>query len=206
MNNDRVRDRLVDRLRASENYKSFLQVLYMKSSNEERARIILEENAGKLTFYHLNRILCLVDEPYPCQVDGRISKRPWFGRLLKPNALNIFTESENKINQWFGLVSDRQIPAEKRMELLLKEPYKIKGLSVGFISLMFYLQEKDNYFIWFRSLHEGLRILYPDLEKFKGRSRQYIVFNKVCKEFSSIFRFEHAEMDWVLSTGILKMI
>lgn len=197
------REILVKRIRSSENYSSFRRITGMKTVNEAQARIILEENIGNLTCEHLNRIMELVDEPYPCHIDGKISRRPWFGRLIKPNALNIFAESERKINQWFGLVSDRQVTAEKRMELLLREPYKIRGLSVGFVSLMFYLLEKD-YFIWFRSLHDGLRILYPDLEKFSGRSVQYPVYNSACKRFSSEYGFDHAEMDWVLSTGVWK--
>jgi len=71
---------------------------------------------------------------------------------------------------------------------------------------MLYVFEKENYLIWFKKLHERLEILYPDLGKYMGRTDQYPYFNEKVSEFASKFSFEPAEMDWVLSTGIKKVI
>jgi len=103
-------------------------------------------------------------------------------------------------------MQNRKIPAVRRLDLLQDGQYKIKGISVGFIILMLYVLEKENYLIWFKKLHEGLEILYPDLGKYTGRSDQYLYFNEKAREFASEFGFEPAEMDWVLSTGIKRVI
>lgn len=206
MNTENKRQSLVNRIKASDDYKSFAGILENKKSNEEAAKLILESHAGRLTMKQLDFVFDLIDEPYPCVLGGKPVTGPWFGRLLKRNAQNFFNKSEEEINSWFKIMLDRQIPAVRRMDLLQGEQYKIKGISVGFVTLMLYILEKKNYLIWFKNLHEGLEILYPDLGKYTGRSDQYLYFNKKAMEFAMEFSFEPTEMDWVLSTGVKKVI
>lgn len=206
MNTENKRESLVNRIKASADYKSFAGILGNKKSNEEAAKLILESHAGRLTIKQLNFVFDLIDEPYPCVLGGKFVRGPWFGRLLKSNAQKFFNKSEEEINDWFEIMLNRKIPAVRRLDLLQGRQYKIKGISVGFITLMLYVLEKENYLIWFKKLHEGLEILYPDLGKYTGRSDQYLYFNKQAREFASEFSFEPAERDWVLSTGIKKVI
>jgi len=97
MNNRDKRESLVNRIKASDDYKSFAGILGIKKSNEEAAKLILESHAGRLTKKQLNFV-------------------------------------------------------------------------------------------------------------YMGRSDQYLYFNSKAREFASEFSFEPAEMDWVLSTGIKKVI
>jgi len=195
-------DDLIFKLKSSENYKNFKSILPLKNKNEERAKSILCENLGRLKSEHLKEIITLVDEPYPYSHDGKIIKRPWFGRLLKSNSSIIINEDEIKLNKWFNILSDSKIPVEKRIKTLLNEPNHIKGLNIGFITLMLYILDKTNYSIWFEGQHEGLSILYPQLEKFTGKENQYSIFNKTAKNFAHQYSFEHSELDWIFSTGV----
>jgi hypothetical protein len=192
----------IDRLKTSEHYKSFKDILPMKIKNEAKAKEIIEKNIGHLRHEHLGEVLKLIDYPYPYEADGKINKGPWFGRLIKPNALNIFNENNDKINKWFKILSDNHFSAEERLDLLLREPNNIKGLNVGFITLMFYLLDKTIYSIWFEGQHDGLKLIYPKLEKFTGSITQYRLFNDLSKEFAKKYNFEHTELDWVLTTGL----
>jgi hypothetical protein len=88
---------------------------------------------------------------------------------------------------------------EERMDLLLNEPYKIKGISVGFITLMLYLLDKEKHLIWFQSQHKGLMVVSPDLEKYTGKSRQYAIFNRAAKDFAKRYQFDHTELDWIFA-------
>jgi len=194
---------IVENMKSSEEYKSLKSILSMKINNEARAKAILEDNLGRLNKEHIKEIITLVDEPYPYSSrDGKINHGPWFGRLLKSNTVYILNEDLVKINNWFNILYDNNYPVEKRIRLLLNEPYNIKGLNVGFISLMLYVLDKTNYLIWFQGQHEGLKIIYPELEKFTGSSTQYITFNNVAKEFAKQYGFEHTELDWVFTTGL----
>lgn len=191
---------LIKRLQSSDNYKSFKDILPKKINNEAKAKKIIIENLGSLRQEHLIEVLKLIDEPYPYYHNGKIIRSPWFGRLLKSNTKNIFEEDKDRINQWFKILSDNNSSVEKRL-FLLKEQYKIKGLSVGFITLMFYILDKTNYSIWFEGQHNGLKLFYHELEKFTGKYSQYLIFNDLAKEFVKKYNFEHSELDWVLSTG-----
>jgi thermostable 8-oxoguanine DNA glycosylase len=136
-------------------------------------------------------------------LNGKSNKGTWFGQLLNtPNTKYIIDEDEInkiKINQWFKLLSDNRFSAEERLDRLLLEPNKIKGLNVGFITLMLYLLDKTNYSIWLKVHHKGLNeFIYPKLEKYTGRSTQYLIFNNLSKEFAKKFNFEPTELDWVL--------
>lgn len=193
---------LIARLKSSEEYKSFKGILHMKNKNEAKAKTIIEENTGRLTYNHLREIIVLVDEPYPCISKGKIAKGPWFGRLLKSNTVYIFNEVPAKINNWFNILADQSYPVEKKIDLLLNEPSNIKGLSIGFITLMLYIIDKTEYLIWFQGQHEGLSTIYPDLKKYTGNCNQYLTFNRVAKEFAKQYGFEHSELDWVFSTGV----
>lgn len=193
---------LIDWLKASKHYKSLKDILPMKINNEAKAKEIIEMNIGHLRQENIREVLKLLDYPYPYEADGKINKGPWFGRLLKPNALNIFNEDNDKINNWFKILSANHLSAEKRLDLLLREPYNIKGLNVGFITLMLYLLDNTNYSIWFESQHNGLKLIYPKLEKYTGRSNQYRIFNDLSKEFTNKYNFQHTELDWLLSTGL----
>lgn len=197
---------LVERLKESDLYSSFKSILDKKTKNEEAARRILMDNEGKLNVEHLKEIIWLVDTPYPCLKDGKIDRHPWFGRLLKPNALNIFNEDAIRINKWFNLAFSNNIHEVKKIDHLCSDPYKIKGINVGFITLILYLIDKPKYLIWFRSQHDGLRIVDTGIHNYTGRSEQYPQFNEAAKKFACKFGFNHTELDWVFSTGLNKAL
>ncbi len=193
---------LIERVISSENYKSFKRYLPYKINREAKAKKIIEGNLGYIEHKHLEDVLALIDETHPYTHNGKIVNGPWFGRLLKPNANNIFNEDSDKINKWFKILSDNHFSAERRLDLLLREPNKIKGLNVGFITLMLYLLDNINYSIWFEGQHNGLKLMYPNLEKYSGKSTQYPIFNDLSKEFIKKYNFEHTELDWLLTTGL----
>jgi hypothetical protein len=195
-------DDLVTRIKSSESYSNFRKILPMKIRNEEKAKEILNANIGKLNHSHLKEIIDLVDEPYPYIKNGKVVKGPWFGRLLKSNTVYFYDENVDKLNIWFNILTNSSMPIENRIELLLNEPNKIRGLSVGFITLMLYIQDKENYLIWFEGQHEALNLFYPDLVKYTGTSDQYFSFNNLAKEFAKKYCFDHTELDWIFSTGI----
>jgi DNA-directed RNA polymerase subunit F len=197
---------LIENLKSSENYKSFKNItLNVKKEHEERARLILEKYHGNLNHNHFKEIIELVDGPsqYPYEQNGKIvATGAWFGRTINSNKKHILNEDHNKINQWFKILSDNHLTAEKRIELLLGKPNKIKGINVGFITLILHLLDKNKYSIWFGAQHDGLKLIYPKLEKYTGKSNQYPIFNDLSKEFIKKYNFEDTELDWILTTGL----
>jgi len=193
---------LVARIKSSESYGNFKEILPLKIRNEEKAKEILSANLGKLSYSHLKEIIDLIDEPYPYIKNGKVVKGPWFGRLLKSNTVHFYNECVDKLNIWFNILSNNSMAVENRLELLLNEPNKIKGLNVGFITLMLYLLDKENYLIWFEGQHEALALFYPDLEKYTGSPKQYSLYNERAKEFIKRYNFDSTELDWIFSTGI----
>jgi len=127
----RTADETIAALIASDLYVSFKTILARKIQNEERARSILIENIGNLSIENLKQIITLVDEPYGYNYKGKVGKTPWFRRLLQSNTTNLLTEDIYKINNWFNTLSNKSIPVDRRLELLLNEPYNIRGLNVG---------------------------------------------------------------------------
>jgi hypothetical protein len=195
-------DQIIAKLKFSENYNNFKGVLKQKIDHEDQAKSILIQNLGNLTYDHIKKIIDLIDKPYQYYHNGKLTHGPWFGRLLQSNTGKLSTVDPFKLNGWFNLVSNCHIPAEKKIDLLLNEPYCIPGLNVGFITLMFYLLDKDSYSVWFEGLHDGLRIISPDIEPFKPKSKQYLIFNEASKNFASKYFFESTELDWIFSTGL----
>jgi hypothetical protein len=194
-------DELISALKSSEKYKSFKSILEDKIENENKAKTILIENLGNLNNDHIKRIIALVDEPYLYKKNGKFN-HAWFGRLLKSNTGKLFEADPIKLNYWFNVVSNNYFPAEKKIDLLLNEPYNISGLNVGFITLILYLLDRNEYSIWFEGLHDGLRLIYPEMETFTGKSKQFIVFNETAKSFCKKYSFGKVELDWILSTGV----
>lgn len=197
---------LINSFKKSDIYISFKSVLHEKIKNEEKAKTIIKKNLGRLNSGHLKDIIDLINYPYLCDCKGREGNRhPWFGRLLsKVNVQNILKEDKYKINQWFNVLSDNHISVEKKLDSLKKPPYKINGISTGFITLMLYLLDKQNNLIWFSEQHQGLRKVYPELDKFTGKGSQYIRFNDFAKKFARQFNFEHTELDCVLTRDLSK--
>jgi Domain of unknown function (DUF4268) len=195
-------DEIISVLKSSEIYTSFKKILNQKLQNEEKAKEILIENIGNLTIENINEIIALVDEPYPYLKMGRIYKGPWFGRLLHSNTIHLINEDIFKINNWFNTLSNNNINVDRKIDLLLSEPYSIKGLNVGFITLMLYILDKNNSLIWFQGQHEGFRLIYPELEIYNGKSKQYIIYNGLAKKFTKQFNFDPVELDWIFSTGL----
>lgn len=193
---------LVARLRSSDNYKNFRVILQKKIDNEEEAKEILITNLGRLNKKHLTEVFTLIDEPYPYLKDGKISNAPWFGRLLKSNTSTLLEENKDTINTWFNILTDSSLSLEERFDILLNSPHRIRGLNVGFITLMLYIFDKTNYTIWFEGLHNGLALLFPDLENYSGTSSQYQSFNDRAIKFVKDYGFDPTELDWILSTGI----
>ncbi len=192
-------EELINKFRSSENYKNFKKIIPQKMTNEERAKTILERNMGNLNHNHLKEIFALVDEPYSFNYDGKLNKGPWFGLLLKPNALTIFKEDENRINNWFNILTNNNIPVDRRFEILKSDRYYIKGLGIGFKTLFLYILEKSKYLIWFQGQHDGLRIVYPKLDKYTGKITQYFEYIDVAKKFAAQCNFEHTELDFILT-------
>lgn len=193
---------IVHQIKSSQNYKSFLRILPMKIKNEEEAKRILKRNFENLKHGHINEIITLIDKPYPYEKDGQLERRPWFGRLLKPNTRNLLNEDVNKINEWFNILRDESIHIERKLTLLLAKPYKISGLNVGFITLMLYILDKDKYLIWFKAQHEALAKVSKGFERYSGAPKQYAYFNENAKAFAMQCGFQHVELDWIFSTGI----
>jgi len=153
---------LIENLKSSENYKSFKNItLNAKKEHEEEARLILEKYHGNFNHDHFKKIIELVDGPsqYPYELNGKIvASGKWFGNLLNtPNTEYFFKTDIKLINDWFIVLCNNDIPIEKRIEILQKEPYKIRGIKTGFITLMLYLLDKPNNSVWFKALHEGLQ-------------------------------------------------
>lgn len=184
----------------SDQYKSFKKILNDKKEHEEEARLILKKNHGNFNHSHFKKIIKLVDGPYPYLSNGKkVATGPWFGNLLNtPNTEYFFKTDIKLINDWFDVLRNNSIPIEKRIEILQKEPYKIRGIKTGFITLMHYLLDKPNNSVWFKALHEGLQKIYPEIGNFRGKPTQYILFNKKAKEFLRHFNFDHTELDWLL--------
>jgi hypothetical protein len=194
---------LIEILKSSDNYKSFKNItLNVKKEHEEEARLILEKYHGNFNHNHFKEIIELVDGPsqYPYELNGKIvASGKWFGNLLNtPNTEYFFKTDIKLINDWFNVLRNNDIPIEKRIEILQKEPYKIKGIKTGFITLMLYLLDKPNNSVWFKALHEGLQKIYPEIWNFSGKATQYILFNQKAKEFLRHFDFDHTELDWLL--------
>ena len=162
--------------------------------------MILEKYHGNFNHKHFKEIIKLVDGPYPYERNGKIvATGPWFGNLLNtPNTEYFFKTDIELINDWFNVLRNNNIPIEKRIEILQEDPYKIRGIKTGFITLMLYLLDKTNYSVWFKALHEGLQKIYPEIGNFNSKGIQYILFNKKAKEFLQHFDFDHTELDWLL--------
>ena len=91
-NDSRTINQKVEILKSSNEYKYLKSIIEKKKANEENASMILKTNLNHLKREHLVKIFTLIDEPYTYLVD----KRPWFGRLLKPNANNLINQNETK--------------------------------------------------------------------------------------------------------------
>ncbi len=195
-------DELVAKLKSSDNYKNFRAILQKKIDNEERAKEILKTNLGRLNTKQLTEVFTLVDEPYPYLKDDKISKAPWFGRLINSNTSTLLEENEDTINNWFSILTDNSLSVEEKFEFLLHGPHRIRGLNVGFVTLMLYILDKKNYAIWFEGLHNGLAIIFPDLGNYSGTSGQYQSYNDRAIKFVKYYGFDPTELDWILSTGI----
>jgi hypothetical protein len=188
----------VAKFKQTNKYNAFKNVLYKKIENEENAKFILETNLGKMRHEHLKQIFSLVDECYSREA-CHVMPGPWFGRIIKPNALNIFKTDHDQINQWFNLLVMDQISLSDRIDRLRMGPYRIKGLNIGFITLVLYLLDKSKHSIWLRDHHDGLKILYPELIKFNGKGEQYDMFNRFAKMFAKQYDFDNTELDYIFS-------
>ena len=198
----RTADEIISALKVSEVYVSFKTILARKTQNEEKAKAILIENIGNLSIENIEQIKTLVDEPYGYNHNGKVIKTPWFGRLLQSNTKNLISEDIYKVNNWFNTLSNTNIPVERRFDLLLNDPYSIRGLNVGFMTLILYILNKNEYLIWFQAQHDGLRLIDHEFETYSGKSKQYMVFNEAAKKFALQYSFDHTELDWVFTTGL----
>ena len=125
----------------SNDYKSFTRILNDKKEHEEEARLILEKYHGRFNHNHFKDIFKLVDGPYPYQRNNKIvANGKWFGNLLNtPNTEDFFKTDIELINDWFNVIRNKNIPIEKQIEILQEDPYKIRGIKTGFITLIHYL-------------------------------------------------------------------
>ncbi len=189
-------DLLVGKIRSGDRYKRFQSVLDKKRWNEMEAKKIIEANPTAVNRDLLKEIFLLVDEPYTAATgDGN---GPWFGRLIKPNALKALAEDDGRIANWFKIVGDSSRPAEDRIDRLREGPDHIYGVSVGFTTLMFYVLDRSAFTVWFEALHEGALRLNLLSGKYRASGRQYTQFNNAVKNFAKQYGFDDVEMDWVL--------
>lgn len=196
-------DELISAIKESEDYQSFIDILSRKKENEEKARNIILQNLGYINHENLHEVIDLIDEKYPCTVNGRNVSGTWFGRLLNSNTGNLFETDLNKMNNWFNILTNPHLAIEKKFSLLLNEPNSIRGINVGFLTLMLYILDKSSHLIWFEGLHNGIRKIYPErIEKFNGKCDQYLIYNKAAMEFAEKYGFDHTELDWIFSTGV----
>ncbi len=197
-------DSLVMKLKSSSNYQSFKSILPIKRQNEARAKEMLVKNIANLTGEQLKEVLTLIDEPYQCfDENGRINHRPWFGKLIKLNARNLEDEKTEDIRKWLKILTNNQIPVDKRIDTLRKPDVKIKGFDVGLITMMLYILDKPNYLIWFEPTHSGLFRINTEIGPFEKKGSNYLRFNQIGKSFAEKYGFEHTELDWIFSVGIL---
>jgi len=189
-------DDLIGKLKSTQRYRNLKSQLFRKIKNEAAAKKIIEKNIGMFDVEILRKILELVDEPYT-QVVGN-GAGPWFGRMIKPNAPSILKAGNERINNWFSILTDAKLSVQDKIDLLRKGQNHISGASVGLITLMLYLLDKLKYSVWFEPHHEGLRILYPQIGKINYKGIQYIEFNNLVKSLTKKYEFDDTEMDWVL--------
>ena len=200
-------DSVVQELKSSAVYSSFRSILPLKRQNEDRAKEILVKNLSNLTGHILNEAFTFIDEPYQYfDENGRTNHRPWFGKLIKLNARNIEDEDAHDINKWFSILTNNQIPVDRRIDTLRKPDNKIKGFDVGLITMMLYILDKPKYLIWFEPTHSGLYRLNPEIGTFIKSGSNYLKFNRIGKSFAEKYGFEHTELDWIFSVGILPHI
>jgi hypothetical protein len=191
-------DNFVYKFKNSYKYKLFKDVLYKKIENERNAKLILESNIGKLNQNHLLEIINLVDECYSREA-CHVMPGPWFGRMLKSNTKNLLNSDIKYINIWFCILSNSYIDLPERIDMLRKDPYRIKGLNIGFITLMLYLLDNTRNLIWLEEHHEGLRMLDPELTRFSGKGEQYNIYNNHAYNFAAKYSFKSVELDYVFS-------
>lgn len=197
-------DVIVAKIKSSPSYLSFKRILPLKMNNETRAKEILLRNFNGLTGELLKDVFTLVDEPYPYfDENGRNNHRPWFGKLIKLNTRNILDVNTSQINQWFDVLTNKKLSITQRVDTLRKYPDKINGFDVGLITLMLYILDKPNHLLWFEPTHTGLLRLYPNLGEFVKSGTNYVIFNDLGKKFADQYGFEHTELDWIFSVGIL---
>jgi len=199
MNNLENKNNLANKIKQDKTYFSFRCILEKKKKNEYEASVILLNNTGQYTHQHIKEIITLVDEPYPYYENNILVNRPWFGPLFNvPNTAILMQTNPEFLNNWLNILNNRDINVEDRINMLQKGEYKMNGISVGFISLMLYLQDKTTYSVLLPRLYKGLKILYPEIGNFNYTGSTYIYANKLIKEFARQYHFEDTEMDWIL--------
>jgi hypothetical protein len=197
-------DHTVEKLKSSPNYLSFKSILPLKKANETRAKEILNSNLNRFSSELLKEVLTLIDEPYQYQDEkGHTNHRPWFGKLIKLNTRNVLDVKASQINQWFNVLTDGKLSIIERVDRLRRYPDKIPGFDVGIITLMLYILDKPHHLLWFAPTHTGLSRLYPILGEINPSGANYIIFNDLGKKFAKQYEFEHTELDWIFSVGIL---
>jgi hypothetical protein len=66
---------LIERLKSSDNYKSFKDILPKKIDNETEAKEIIEKNIGHLNVNDLKKVIELINYPHQYKMIGKINKQ-----------------------------------------------------------------------------------------------------------------------------------
>jgi hypothetical protein len=199
-----MKKNVVEIILNSPNYRNFKSIIIYKKNNEEEARLLINNNIGNLNNEIIKKVIDLVDYSYKYEYNGKMSKdSPWFGRMISLNKNTVLSENSLKINQWFNVITNSKFSIVQKLNFLQTPQYRIKGLNVGFITLVLYLLEKELYSVWFEPQHLGLQKIYTNLGNFKkSKSEQYIVFNDLAKKLIKSYNLEDEELDWLLTYGI----
>ncbi len=188
-------DGIIEQFKSTLDYRNFKTILSKKITNEAKAKELLKSHLGVLNSEHLREVFLLVDERYNSAYE---KAGPWFGKLININAKNMLNQTSEIINEWFDIILDDNVSASQKVDELCRGTCRIKGASVGLITLFLYLLDKSNHSVWFEVQHKGLEMLYPQIGKFTGRGEQYATFNGRAKQFVAHYAFEHTELDFVL--------
>jgi hypothetical protein len=59
------------------------------------------------------------------------------GSYLNPTQFISYDERVEKLNAWFMILTNNSKSVQEKLQLLGNDPNRIKGLNVGFMTLMF---------------------------------------------------------------------
>ena len=175
-------------------YHRFIRVvLDRKILREVKAKELLMDSLGKMTHEQFDDFFTLVDDD---------PTGPWFGPMLSvPNRKKIRSCPIDHLNKLIvNLVSNHDMKA-------LGEWRKggFKGLSYGVASLILYICDSTNYYVWLKKNHNGLQTLgrisfsYPsNTIAPEAMNALYSQFTAAVISWRDELSIHERSIDWVL--------